>query len=84
MSAILQTGDGSSLGKRHSQDCPVACGRKVVLFAASVLCLLVTLPVPIAGAKSWTGGTGSWETPAQWSPASAPTNTDDIVIGSAI
>ncbi len=34
----------------------------------------------VAAAKTWSSGTQSWQTAAQWSPAGAPTSTDNAVV----
>ena len=35
-----------------------------------------------AETKTWVGGGGTWDTPANWSPAGVPSATDDAVIAS--
>src|SRR4030095_13019832 len=54
---------------------------KIQHFMALVVLSLATVPVARAATITWTGAdpSGYWSAPANWSPAGAPVNGNDLV-----
>ena len=81
-------GTGTICNPRSSETLRGSRGR-VAFLAATVMVLIVT-SLALAGAasaatKNWTGrgsgGTKYWSDPNNWSPASVPSSTDDLIFG---
>ncbi|HXP60111.1 MAG TPA: hypothetical protein VN829_06440, partial [Dongiaceae bacterium] len=54
--------------------------RVPVRWCAALLALLATVAVR-AATVTWTGGSGDWSAPANWSSGALPGTNDDVVIG---
>ena len=76
----LELSSKDSLSVRTPHSLPSRRRRPAPGWCCALVVLLATLAVR-AATVTWTGGSGDWSTPADWSTGALPGTNDDVVIG---